>query len=338
MATIQEVAKKAGVSVGSVSRYLNGYQLKAANMKKIEEAIVSLDYKENLLAKGLKSNQTMSIGLLMNNMQSYFSASLVAKIEEELEKNGYSILLSGFRNDRSQVQRKIDFLLSRQVDGLIVFEAEQDWAEVQCLKDVKLPVISLNTPMEFGKTDSILFDNRESTRQVIEKMLRLGHEKIGIIAAPKGDYVARERLAGVTEAYQEAGLSIEAANIYYGDYSKESGHKGMNYLIEDKNVTAIFVCNYNMSLGALQAIHEKGLKIGEEISFASYDYFEASEIFYPKLTVVRQPVGEIGVLAVKRLLEKIHNNNELKGETIILPNEVLWRDSVCERIKDSGEN
>ncbi|MGX7417232.1 LacI family DNA-binding transcriptional regulator [Carnobacterium gallinarum] len=338
MATIQEVANHAGVSVGSVSRYLNGYQLKPANMKKIEESIEALEYKGNPLAKALKSNQTLSIGLLMNNMQSNFSASMVAQIEDELERFGYSILLSGFRNDYSQVERKLDFLLSRKIDGLIIFEAEQDWEAVQQLKNVDIPVISVNTPMEFDMVDSIVVNNKQSTKEVIEKMLQFGHEKIGIIAAPQTDYVARERLDGVLEAFAENNYPIEDAVIYYGDYSKQSGYTGMKHLLKNEEITAVFVCNYNMSLGALQEIYEQQLKIGEDISFASYDYFDASDIFNPKLTVIRQPVKEIGTLAANRMMEKIRNHGQLQGDIFVVPNDILWRDSVKERNNKNGED
>ncbi|MGM0123673.1 LacI family transcriptional regulator [Enterococcus sp. AZ194] len=329
MATIHEVAKYAGVSVGSVSRFLNGYTLKDDNMKKIAEAVAALNYKENMLAKGLKSKQSQTIGLLMNHMRSNFSSSMVAKIEEEMEKSGYGLLLSGFQGEPAQFQRKIDFLLSRSVDGVILFEAEQEWPEVQALRDLDIPILSINTPIEFEKVDSILVNNQQSTKEVILRMLALGHEKIGVIAAPQKDYVAKERLSGVLAAYEEVGVSKDNLTIFYGDYSKESGIKGAAYLIEQKEVTAWFVCNYNMSLGALQVIYEEGIQLGKDLSFACYDYFEASEIFTPKLTVVKQPITEIGVLAANRMIDKIQKKNQLSGETLVLNNEILWRDSIA---------
>lgn len=331
MATIQEVAQLAGVSVGSVSRYLNGHQLKEANMKKIESAIKDLNYKENYFAKGLKSNRTMSVGLLMNNLQSMFSSIMVSTVGDELERQGYSMLLSAFRNGHSQVKEKLNFLLSRQVDGLIIFEADQEWEEIKQLKQLELPIISVNTPLDFAKVDSIVMNNRESTKNVIQKMIDYGHQEIGIIASHQTDYIAQERLKGAMDAFDERGLSIEHAHIYYGNYSKESGYKGMNHLLSDKAVTAVFVCNHNMSLGALQAIYEKGIKIGEEISFANFDYFEQSNIFYPKITAVKQPVEKIGRLVADRIVEKIQNHNQLDGKKYVMKNEIIWSNSVRRR-------
>lgn len=327
MATIQEVAKYAGVSVGSVSRYLNGHKLRPDNTKKIEEAIHALDYKENFFAKGLKSNETHSIGLLMNNMQSNFSASLVARIDDVLEKEGYTILLSNYRDDPNRIEQKIAFFKSRAVDGLIIVGAEQSWPQLECLKNCDIPVISIITPLDYSQTDSIIVDNRASTEKVISRMLSLSHERIGVIVAPQTDYVARERFLGILDAFETQNKLLSESNIYYGDYSKDSGKRGMAYLLSQE-VSAVFVCNYNMSLGALQTIHEKQLVIGKDISFASYDYFDASDIFYPKLTVIKQPIKEIGTLAVERLLEKIRNKNQLQGQIFTLKNDVLWHDSI----------
>ena len=328
MATIQEVAKLANVSVGSVSRYLNGHKLKDANMKQIEAAIQKLDYQQNYSAKGLKSNRTMSIGLLMNNAQSIFSAAMIATLADELEKLGYSMLFSGFQKNKSQLGTKLDFLLSRKVDGLIVFEAEQEWQETKKLKNLDIPVVSINTPLDFPKVDSITMDNRESTKLVVKKMIAYGHKEIGIIAGLQKDYIARERLEGALEAFEEMQVPlIGHAKIYYGDYSKESGYAGLNSLLQQQT-SAIFVCNYNMSLGALQAISEKEIQLGEELSFASFDYFDASDIFKPKLTVIRQPVTDISLLAAEQIVKKIQEENTVDGEKFVIPNKILWRDSV----------
>lgn len=327
MSTIQEVARLAKVSVGSVSRYLNGYKLKETNMKRIEAAIEKLDYKQNYSAKGLKSNRTMSIGLLINNAQSMFSASMIATLADELEKLGYSMLFSGFQKNKSQLKSKLEFLLSRKVDGLIVFEAEQDWQETQQLKNLNIPVISINTPLDFPKIDSVLMDNRQSTKKVIKKMIDYGHKEIGIIAGLQKDYIARERLNGALAAFEEMHLPIDYTKIYYGDYSKMSGYKGTDELFHQQ-VSAIFVCNYNMSIGSLQAIYEKNIQLGKDLSFASFDYFDSSDIFKPKLTVIRQPVTEISLLAANRIVRRLREEESLKEETFIIPNKILWRDSV----------
>ncbi|MHC5217343.1 LacI family DNA-binding transcriptional regulator [Enterococcus sp. LJL128] len=331
MATIQEVAKAAGVSVGSVSRYLNGHKLRPENSERIRQAIEKMNYRENPWAKGLKSNQSYSIGVLMNNMQSHFSSSVVATIEDVFEQEGYSTLLSGYRDDAEQIGRKLEFLASRTVDGLIVFGAEQSWPGMEQIAAMDIPVISAITPLSFPKVDSILLNNRKSTADLIKRIIQHGHQKIGFIAAPQIDYVARERLAGIYEAFAELGEEIDERCILFGDYSRKSGFQAMEELLALGDITAVFVCNYNMSLGALESIHQHELKIGTDISFASYDYFEASDVFYPKLTVIKQPVAAFGALAAKRIIERVKDPTIPGGQQFMLENEILWRDSICQR-------
>lgn len=328
MVTIQEVAKHAQVSVGSVSRYLNGHKLKKQNMEKIKKAIEELNYKENLFAKGLKSNQTLSIGILMNNMQSIFSSTLISQIEEEMERHNYSILLNSYRNKIEKVEAKIDFLVDRKVDGLIIFEGENHWPVLKKVAEIDIPVISINTTLDYPNVDSIIVNNRESAKEMIERMIDVGNKRIGIISVPQTASVARDRLTGAIDAFKEREMTEEQYAIYYGDFSQKSGYLGVKSLI-NQGITAIFVTNYNMALGSLQYIFENGIRLGEDISFACFDYPGVSDIFYPRLTTVRQPVNQMGIVAVERMFERIQNP-ELTGEIIQLKNEINWGKSVKE--------
>lgn len=328
MVTIQEVAKHAQVSVGSVSRYLNGHNLKKQNMEKIKKAIEELNYKENLFAKGLKSNQTLSIGILMNNMQSIFSSTLISQIEEEMERHNYSILLNSYRNKIEKVEAKIDFLVDRKVDGLIIFEGENQWPVLKKVAEIDIPVLSINTTLDYPNVDSIIVNNRESAKEMIERMIDVGNKRIGIISVPQIASVARDRLTGAIDAFKERGMTEEQYAIYYGDFSQKSGYLGVKSLI-NQGIRSIFVTNYNMALGSLQYIFENGIKLGEDISFACFDYPGVSDIFYPRLTTVRQPVNQMGIVAVERMFERIQNP-ELTGKVIQLKNEINWGKSVKE--------
>ena len=328
MVTIQEVAKHAQVSVGSVSRYLNGHKLKKQNMEKIKKAIEELNYKENLFAKGLKSNQTLSIGILMNNMQSIFSSTLISQIEEEMERHNYSILLNSYRNKIEKVEAKIDFLVDRKVDGLIIFEGENQWPVLKKVAEIDIPVLSINTTLDYPNVDSIIVNNRESAKEMIERMIDVGNKRIGIISVPQTASVARDRLTGAIDAFKERGMTEEQYAIYYGDFSQKSGYLGVKSLI-NQGIKSIFVTNYNMALGSLQYIFENGIKLGKDISFACFDYPGVSDIFYPRLTTVRQPVNQMGIVAVERMFERIQNP-ELTGKVIQLKNEINWGKSVKE--------
>lgn len=330
MATIQEVAACAGVSVGTVSRYLNGHKLKPANEKKVKDAVKKLNYHENYLAKSLRSNQTMTIGLLINNMQNHFATDVVSRLEIELELNDYSIILSGFSNNKDLYERKLKTLFDRKIDGLILFEGRQEWPGKEMLKDLSIPAIAISSPYDMEHIDSITADDLLATQKVISKMIELGHEKIGIIAAPQREYSAKERLSGAKLAFKLSGLPEENLVIKYGDYSRESGYHAMLELLEEDKCECIFVCNFNMSRGALQAVYEKNLRIGENLSFACFDYQETLPLFYPHITTICPDTGSIGGIAAQQLLNAINTKTLCKNKTICVPNKIIWNKSIVD--------
>ncbi|KAF0372369.1 substrate-binding domain-containing protein [Pediococcus acidilactici] len=320
MVSIRDVAKEAGVSVGSVSRYLNGQQLKQANMEKIKKAIDTLGYQENIIAKGLKNNRSFSVGLLMNNMSSRLSSDIVASVEEVMENAGYSLLLSGFEGSPGLVSDKIDYLLNHAVDGLILFEVDENWAGVAKLANAKIPVISLNSPNHFSNVDSVLVNDRNSVRRVIEELIRDGSKHIGIIAAPQTEYASRERLAGVDEAINRH--PEVKTTVYYGDYSRTSGFEGTQMLIKEK-VDAIFVCNFNMSLGAMEYFNQVGIRAGKDIVFSHFDYLDDMSTLISNRIVIQQPARDIGGMCAERLLSRIDGNPSEGGSTFIFENNIV---------------
>ncbi|MFV0559292.1 MAG: LacI family DNA-binding transcriptional regulator [Enterococcus sp.] len=318
MSSIREVAKRAGVSIGSVSRYLNGQKLKETNMQKIAAAIDDLDYKENIIAKGLKNNRSFSIGLLMNNLSSRLSSDIVKSIEELMETNGYSMILSCFDGNSQLVGQKLDYLLSHSVDGLILFEADENWPGMEKLADLTIPIISLNTPNHLSNVDSILVDDRGSVYQAIQSIIQSDHKSIGIIAAPQTDYVACERLGGAYDAIEGTTSNLLT---YKGDYSRLSGYLGAKSLIE-QGVTALFVCNYNMSIGALEYFNQVQLHVGTDIYFAHYDYSNELQKMGASRMTIEQPAAMIGRLCGERLLEKMYENESSHGELLVLENKI----------------
>lgn len=327
MATIQQVAKLAGVSAGSVSRYLNGYRLKEKNEQAIEQAIHELDYRPNYLARSLRKSKSMSVGLLVNNMLNHFATGVIAQIEHEMELRDYSLVLSGFRNDEAVFGSKLQMMLERRVDGLIIFEGVDSWAGNELLEGATIPVIALGTALGLPNVDSILVDDYTSSHDIVARMIASGHERVGIIAGKQAEYVSRERLRGCLAAFDEAGLSREHARVFMGDYSVLSGYQGMSQLL-DEGVDCVYAANYGTGQGALQAIAERSLLIGEDVSFATHDYFEMNILFYPQITTVYSPSHEMGSVAAERMLKMIDEGAAACGERITLENAVAWRPSI----------
>lgn len=320
MSSIRKVAELAGVSLGSVSRYLNGHQLKEQNMKKIAAAIKELDYKENIIAKGLKNNRSFSVGLLMNSISSQFGAGVVSGIEEVMEQNGYSVLLSGFKGDVSLVDQKIDYLVQHAVDGLIVFMSEQDWDGMERLAELPIPVLTINSPVELAGIDRVQVADRQSVSEVVEHLVREGHTRIGLLAAPQNDYVARERLLGakqVVDSYPEVSLVIE-----YGDYSRISGYWGGKKLL-NQNISALIVTNYNMMTGVLEYMQHAGAPEQRKLVLAHYDYTsEMAELLSDRI-IIKAPTKQIGQRSAQLLLERMNEETPSEGKNEIIENEIF---------------
>lgn len=320
MSSIREVAKLAGVSVGSVSRYLNGQQLKSQNMEKIATAIQALDYKENIIAKGLKNNRSFSVGLLMNSISSQFGAEIISAIEEVMEENGYSILLSGFKGDLSTIDRKINYLMKHAVDGLVVFVSEQDWDGMERLAELPIPVLAINSPVQVPGIDQIRVADRESVAEVVHHFVKTGHQKIGVLAAPQNDFVARERLSGAQSVLREH-PAVELKTVI-GDYSRLSGYRGAKTLLE-QDVTALLVTNYNMAMGVLEFLHQSKNTRDKKLVLAHYDYTsEMAELLDDRI-VIKAPTRKIGQLCANQLLSRMNDKTMIVEEQMIVENEIF---------------
>ncbi|TPR55134.1 LacI family DNA-binding transcriptional regulator [Enterococcus sp. OL5] len=320
MASIRDVAQLAGVSVGTVSRYLNGQQLKQSNMEKIASAIETLDYKENIIAKGLKNNRSFSLGLLMNSISSRFGSEVVSGIEKVAEENGYSLLLSGFSNSPKKNEEKVEFLLKHAVDGVIVFLSGEECSDIMKLTHVHVPIVSLNSPDVTNVADVLLLNDHQSVFDVISHYLAAGHKKIGYLSAPQSDHTAGERLSGAQAAMANGEAEMK---IVVGDYTRQSGYRGTEELVE-WGATAIFVSNYNMSVGALECFNQKGLIIGKDIVFGHYDYLSEAEQSLLSQITVNPPAEQMGEKAAKLVLERIKTGRlATEKQVVLMENHIL---------------
>lgn len=327
MATIRDVAKVAGVSIGTVSRYLNGIQLKEKNMINIKKAIEELNYEENIIAKGLKNNRSHSIGVVINSLTDIFATSIVSHLENFLEDNNYSLLLCDYQNDLQMLERKIEFLKTRYVDGMVIFHLEKELPKLKEIKEANIPVIAVDSPIGNFVTDTVLVDNYNASYQVTNKLLEFGHKKIGIISGNKNRYIGRKRLEGYVDRMKEESL-YQANLVTFGNYSQQSGYEQTKILLKNQELTALYSTNYYMTLGAVQALNEEKINIPDDISLIGFDYFEATDILSPKLTVVVQPVEEIGKKIGEILLDKISNKNNVEISISEIKTKMLWRDTV----------
>lgn len=330
-ATIHDVAKKAGVSVGSVSRYLNGHTLKEKNRLAVEQAIIALDFKENLIAKGLKNFKTMTVGVLIGSLTDIFSTSVVTALEQVLEQENYSLIVCDYEGQRSKFKQKIRFLKERYVDGLVVFPGSGRDDLIKEAVDEKTPMVIINDDIEGVVADKVVVDNVNASDRAVETLIRLKHRKIAIIGGPPESYAGSGRLKGYLEALERNKLSVNPEYVTCGDFSSKGGYdRTVELLSLPEPPTAIYVCNYYMTLGALMAVNKLGVRIPEELSVIGFDRFEFMDAVNPALTVIEQPMAGIGREAAKILLRRMKRDYGNFPEKQVLKARMIQGDSTRE--------
>ena len=308
-ATIRDIKDKTGLSLATISKYLNGGNVLPENRVKIEAAIKSLHYEVNEIARSMVTNKTRTVGVLMHNVESPFSGQIMHFISMKLRENGYGMLICDSCNDAELEEKNLRYLVNKKVDGIIVVPVSTNAAFLSPADNADIPVILMDRPLDFGSYDCIRIDNRTASLRAMDIILSNGHKKIAVIAS-EHEYTGRERYAGFMDAMRQAGLFVPKEYIKLGDHSLETGYKYTKELLEaDDRPTAIFAANYEISLGAMMAINESEYKCPEDISFVGFDDQLIFHLLEPPVYMVKQPLQQMSDKAVEILLTRITDNN-----------------------------
>ena len=330
--TVHDVARKAGVAVGTVSRYLNGYRLREQNRIKIEQAIEELGYKENIMARGLKRKRSMTIAVVTPDFD-IFVTSIITTIEDTAEKEKYSLITCDFQRDKQKLKKKLLFLRDRFVDGIILFPSNLATKSINSILknyiDDKIPVVLIDHLIPGFETDAIIVDNVNASFQAVEELIKHHHERIAIINGRKDSFVCQERLKGYYAAMQAYNLPIQQEWILWGDFTQRGGYNAVQRLCQlSTPPTAIYATNYAMTIGAFLGLHEHHLQIPEDISFIGFDHFESIDLIKPTLTMVEQPIELIAQNATRLILRRIRGDYSDFSTTIRLNTRMVIGDSV----------
>ena len=326
MATIREVARLAGVSVATVSKYLNGTKVREANARAVEEAVRALDFKPNEIARGLRKSSTMTVGVLLPELDNLFFTEIISAVDAVLEARGYSTLVCVSRSDPEREQRRLDFLRRKRIDGLIAVPttAASDFATLAG----DLPTVFVDrVASASGRCSSVLSDNFAAAYGAAEELVSAGHTRIGVLLGPDSNYTPLERRAGFLAACALHGIAEGELSVMTGEYSVEAGYRMTRELLALPDPpTALFATNNELTIGAVKALTEAGIVPGEGISFIGFDNRTLAEVSHPPLTVIVQPVEEIGRAAAETLLDLI--DGAPGGKILHLPTETIRGRSV----------
>jgi len=334
---IKDVAEYAGVSVGSVSSYLNGKELKPANMQKIKEAIEVLNYKPNTIAQSLKSRKSMSVGILIDSLTDQFAASIVEIAQSILIAHGYTVLLCSFSMDVKKQEQKLMYLLDKKVDGAILYLSGDYLPTLEEFTKQNKPLVLINEDIKDLYADKILVNNSEAGFRATEKLIQAGHKNIAIVLGARDDYTGVGRLDGYKKALKYYGLEPNEDLIMYAKYDFKIAYEMVKKILESENPpTAIFATSYHLTIGAVIAINELDLKIPTDISIIGFDHFELSDVIKPQITLVEQPIEQIGVLAAETLLKRLSGDLSSPPKRIELNTNICARNSIA-NIRESEE-
>ncbi len=332
--TIKDVARETDLAISTISKYMNGGKVRPENKKRIDQAIHKLGFRPNDNARGLRKAKTYTIGVLIDSLGSQYFAKITQMIEKILKEEGYSILVCCHKDDAKAARTAVDFLVSKQVDGLIIEPVADDDAYALPILNNKIPMVAIDRALLHIKSDRVMANSAYGAYQATEYLIQNGHKKIAIITGTSennsGLLAAKERHRGYLRAMEDYELPIKEEYILEGDFKFESGYDCMQKLWKlKKRPTAVFVSNYNMCLGAMTAIHNMKVCIPEELSFITFDDLEFSVISNPALTAIRQPMEKMAEKTVELLLRRIDGDSSDYPQYVKLPTELVVRDSVA---------
>ena len=331
MVTIKDISRETGLGLATISRYLNGGKVKERNRVLLEQTIKQLGYTTNVLARGLKTNKTMSVGFIIPQLGDLFSTSIFSTAEGILRRSGYSSIICNSNSNYAQERDIVKFMSNKRVDGIIAHPLALDGDHLEPALAQKIPIVLVDTilPGLDGKVSAVMVDNEGGASQAVEILIEAGHRNIGIISGPREALTAERRLMGYCQAMSKNNLPIRDEYIVHSDYSVDGGYKSMCKLMHAKDLSAVFATNYNMVMGAVVALNEHDIQIPNQLSIVGYDYHYLARVIRPNLTTITQPVESIGEIVAEILIDAMTTKNEVENKVVTLPTGVRLGNSVA---------
>lgn len=333
MATIKDVAKRAGVSTTTVSHVINKTRFVAEETREaVWTAIKELHYSPSAVARSLKVNHTKTIGLLATSSEAPYFAEIIEAIENRCFAKGYTLILGNAHNDIQKQQAYLSMMAQKRVDGLLVMCSEYPDELISMLEDNRnIPMVVMDWGESRGDfTDTVLDNAFEGGYLAGRYLIERGHRDIGAIPGQLERNTGGGRHAGFIKALNEAGISLRDEWLVQGDFEPESGYRAMQQILSQKQrPTAIFCGGDIMAMGAICAADEMGLRVPQDISVIGYDNVRNARYFTPALTTVHQPKERLGETAFDMLLDRIISKRE-EPQTIEVHPSLIERRSVAD--------
>lgn len=307
MATIKDVARMAGVSMSTVSKYMNGGTVRPENIGPIREAIAALDYRVNPFARGLKAQRNRSVGILLPDVSTPFFGSIVVAMDKTFREYGYHSIISCYDADHGLERDNLRFLLTNGIDGLIYIPEDLTAEEYhEITGSCAIPVVQVDRSIQGVRSDTVLVDNTQAAYNAVLSLAQKGHQRIALITGPKSVLTAKERQVGYLNALSDSGIHYDDALFISGQNDFATGYHGCEALLQLPALpTAVFTTNYNITLGFITAARERGIQIPEQVDVFGFDCVDICTMLKPPIPVVQQPEQMIGQTAAAYLIERM---------------------------------
>lgn len=329
--TIKDVAKKANVSIATVSRVLNdktGYSEKTK--QKVLSAIAELGYQPNAIARGLVNKRTQTIGVLIPKVSNMLAAEILNGVDDFAHQLGSSVIVSNTDNNGNRTLEYLKILAEKRIDGIIFVSEIVTEEYYRAMQEMHVPIVLVSTISYQFPIPYVKVDDRHAAFSAVDFLIQQGHRKIAMITGSEQDPIAGiPRIDGYKSALAMHGLEIHDSFIVNAEnFSHEAGFKAMEEIANrNMDITAIFASSDELAVGAMSKAYQLGIRIPDHLSIIGYDNTKLAEMAIPPLTTVAQPLYEMGRTAANMLFEMIETG-ERRLESRIMPHKIIERQTV----------
>ncbi len=338
--TIKDVARASGVSYATVSRVLTGFEfVKETTRQRVMEAAEHLGYVANLHARSLVGGRSQIIGLLVPNLDNGYVGTITQGIDKELARANYDLMLYTSHRHPGKESFYVNAIANGLTDGLLLVAPLVPTAYLEALRKQDFPYVLIDQVDNTENSSFVESTNWQGAYDATRYLVALGHTRIAFIKGWSAVQSAADRLQGYKAALADSGISVQEELIVEGDYQQRTGHESAKRLLQNLRPppTAIFASNDMAAFGAMDAARECGLRIPHDISIMGFDDIPQASFVYPKLTTVRQPLEQMGQIAVKMLLERIEDGSR-PPQHVALATQLIIRDSCSPHQTTSSED
>ena len=328
MSSMKDVARLAGVSTSTVSRVINrSLPVDEDTRAKVEEAILKVNFKPNLVARNLRMKSARLIGIVVPELQHETFTSFIKFTEESAKVQGYNLVFGSTNMDPDTEEKLIENLIQRNIDGLIFSRVSDKSRVLKVLNRAKIPSVIIDRSLEIENIPAVVMNNYGAGVMAADHLLSLGHKKFTCITGPLDISISRERLAGFRDTIRSRGGQLDEKNIFEGSFKFESGGRGVDHLMKAKVIfTALWAHNDYMAIGAMNRLLDRGIAVPADVAIMGLDNIEHARMVRPTLTTIAQPFQKMCETAVDLIIRMI-SKSSIENMRIVLDSELIIRET-----------